>query len=99
TKYEAVFTPPFNDSAHWALPASPAVSKAMQTDFGDPNAYPVEERAVTYSMAYFSAKKIGTGQYYLMTIVDKAGNSLDGGKRYRLNVPANAPVKLYWSAA
>ena len=33
-----------------------------------------------------------------MTIVDKAGKALDGGGTYRLNVPANAPVTLYWSA-
>ena len=33
-----------------------------------------------------------------MTIVDKDGKPLDGGATYRLNVPANAPVKLYWSA-
>ncbi|HJR75568.1 MAG TPA: DUF1214 domain-containing protein [Nitrospiraceae bacterium] len=49
-------------------------------------------------MAYFSAKHLGTGQFYLMTIKDKAGRSFDGGNTYRLNVPANAPVKLYWSA-
>ena len=40
----------------------------------------------------------GTGQYYLMTIRDKDGKPLEGGGTYRLNVPANAPVKLYWSA-
>jgi len=33
-----------------------------------------------------------------MTITDKAGQAFDGGNTYRLNVPANAPVKLYWSA-
>ena len=49
-------------------------------------------------MGYFSAKNLGTGQFYLMTIMDKAGQSFDGGKTYRLNVPANAPVKLYRSA-
>lgn len=97
-KYEAVFSPPFNEGTHWALPASPAVAEAMQTNFAGLDEYPVEDRAVTYSMAYFSAKHIGTGQYYLMTIVDKDGKPLDGGSTYRLNVPANAPVRLYWSA-
>ena len=33
-----------------------------------------------------------------MTIKDKAGHELDGSQRYRLNVPANPPVRLYWSA-
>ena len=70
----------------------------MQTFFAKPDRYPIDDRAVTYSMAYFSAKQIGTGQFYLMTIKDKDGKRLDGQKTYRLNVPANAPVKLYWSA-
>jgi len=33
-----------------------------------------------------------------MTIVDKDGQPLDGATPYRLNVPANPPVQLYWSA-
>ena len=68
------------------------------TNFAQPDAYPVEGRGVAYSMAYFSAKHLGEGQFYLMTIVDKDGQALDGGSTYRLTVPPNAPVKLYWSA-
>jgi hypothetical protein len=74
------------------------MAEAMQTDFADPNSYPVDGRGVAYSMAYFSAKHLGAGQYYLMTVRDKDGNALDGAKTYRLTVPANPPVKLYWSA-
>jgi hypothetical protein len=33
-----------------------------------------------------------------MTIKDKDGQAFDGGSTYRLAVPANPPVKLYWSA-
>jgi hypothetical protein len=33
-----------------------------------------------------------------MTFEDKDGNKLDGSAAYRLNVPANAPVRQYWSA-
>ena len=33
-----------------------------------------------------------------MTIRDKDRKPFDGSGTYRLNVPANAPVKLYWSA-
>jgi hypothetical protein len=40
----------------------------------------------------------GEGQFYLMEIANKDSRSFDGGRTYRLNVPANAPVKLYWSA-
>ena len=33
-----------------------------------------------------------------MTIKDKEDGPFDGGSTYRLTVPANAPVKQYWSA-
>jgi hypothetical protein len=33
-----------------------------------------------------------------MTIMDKAGKPLEGGRGYRLHVPPKAPVTLYWSA-
>ena len=33
-----------------------------------------------------------------MTIKDKAGQSFDGASTYRLHVPANAPVRQFWSA-
>ncbi|HZF14687.1 MAG TPA: DUF1254 domain-containing protein [Steroidobacteraceae bacterium] len=97
-QYEGLFSPPFNEGSHWALPASPAVVEGMQTNFAKPDAYAVDGRGISYSMAYFSAKHLGEGQFYLMTIVDKDGKGFDGASTYRLNVPANAPVKLYWSA-
>jgi len=33
-----------------------------------------------------------------MTIKDASGNAFDGGSAYHLHVPANAPVKQFWSA-
>ena len=70
----------------------------MTTNFADPDSYPVDNRAVTYSLAFFSAKHLGAGQFYLMTLKDAKGNKLDGGTTYRLRVPASAPVHQYWSA-
>jgi hypothetical protein len=48
-------------------------------------------------MAYFSAKHIGAGQYYLMAVRDRAAATFDGSATYRLRVPPNAPARLYWS--
>jgi hypothetical protein len=98
SRYETVFKPPFDKSARWAMPASKALVEGMQTNFAQPDAYPIEARGLAYSYAYFSAKHLGAGQYYLMTIKDKNGNTLDGAQTYRLHVPPNPPVKLYWSA-
>lgn len=96
-KYEEVFNPPFYENTHWALPADANVAKALQENYADTNNYPSDGRGVTYSMAYFSTKHIGTGQFYLMSIKDRDGNSLDGSKLYKLHLPANVPVRLYWS--
>ncbi|WP_199775636.1 DUF1254 domain-containing protein [Microbulbifer pacificus] len=95
--YEEFF-PPFDKDARWALPASPEVVEGMSTNFAKPDSYPIDGRGRTYSYAYFSTKQLGAGQYYLMTIKDNAGNDLDGGSTYRLRVPADAPVRQYWSA-
>jgi hypothetical protein len=95
--YEQAFVPPFFDGTHWALPVKSDFVQGMGTFFGDPNGYQIDSRAVAYSMAYFSAKHLGAGQFYLLTINDAQGNRLAGGKNYRLHVPANVPVKLYWS--
>jgi hypothetical protein len=98
-RYEALLSAvPFNAGTRWAVPATPELLEGMATFFANPNSYPIDVRAVTYSIAYFSPKHLGEGQFYLMTIKDKAGNALDGKSTYRLTVPANAPVKLYWSA-
>lgn len=42
-------------------------------------------------------KHVGTGSQYLWTPRDGSGAFLDGGKRYRLHIPANIPVKNFWS--
>jgi hypothetical protein len=97
-QYESVFVPPFNKGTHWQLPAKPEFAEAVQTNYANPDGYPIDQRGVCYSFAFFSAKHLGAGQYYLMTINDKAGQPFDGATTYRLNVPANPPVTLYWSA-
>ena len=71
---------------------------AYASNYADPDSYPIDARGLAYSWAFFSAKHLGAGQYYLMTINDQQGQPFEGSGNYRLNVPANAPVTLYWSA-
>lgn len=40
---------------------------------------------------------LGFGQVYLETSKDKEGKWLEGARSYRFHVPANAPVKQFWS--
>nr|WP_240805081.1 DUF1254 domain-containing protein [Cupriavidus oxalaticus] len=98
TRYQAMFSPPYFDSSHWSLPVSKQLVDATASNYADPNAYPIDDRGAAFSFAFFSAKHLGEGQFYLMSIRDRNGRPLDGSHTYRLRIPANAPVKLYWSA-
>ena len=94
--YEAGY-PPFFPTAHWAVPAFPDLVKAGSSGYAETDIYPVDYRALTYSMGYIGIKRLGTAQTYLIANKDKDGEALDGGKSYRLHVPPNVPVELYWS--
>jgi hypothetical protein len=96
-RYEAGF-PPYYDSARWSLPAVPEVMETMADFWQKLNGYAVDGRGLLYSYGYASVKHPGAGQFYLMTIRDKDGEFLDGSGSYRLTVPADPPVRLYWSA-
>lgn len=97
-RYESGFDNTFFPGARWALPVPTETVDGLASSFADPNKYGIDDRAVYFSVAYFSTKHMGAGQFYLLTIHDSAGQPLDGSKTYRLTVPANAPVKQYWSA-
>ena len=99
SRYGALFAgTPYFDNSRWLLPALPDHVEGAMNDYTDPNDYPVDSRGLVFTFAFFTPKHLGQGQYYLMTIKDKDGNAFDGSATYRLNVPANAPVNLYWSA-
>jgi hypothetical protein len=95
-KYDAGL-PPFFERTHWTFPAHPELLKAATESFEGANNYPVDWRGITYSYAYIGIKHLGAGQFYLINIRDKGGESYDGSKTYRLHVPPNAPVEQYWS--
>jgi len=42
-------------------------------------------------------KMVGRGSQYAGAPLDNNGNYLDGGRTYRLNIPADVPVKDFWS--
>jgi hypothetical protein len=96
-KYTAGLPPFFSPTSRWTYPAPPEFVKATQDGYADPNTYPIDSRGLVYSYAYIGIKRLGTGQFYLISIRDKDGDALDGGQSYRLKVPANAPVEQYWS--
>jgi hypothetical protein len=97
TRYEAGF-PRFYEGRQWAFPGLPEMAQTMGSFYEKPDAYALDSRALSEYFSYSTLKHLGAGQYYLMAAKDKDARALDGASTYRLNVPANAPVKLYWSA-
>ena len=87
----------FNEGTHWVMPVTPDFYTEHQNGYTDPDSYPVDERGVAYHWLWFAPKHLGEGQFYFLAIYDENGNDLDGGSTYRLRVPADAPVRQYWS--
>ena len=95
-KYDAGW-PSFFEGEQWRAAAPSEVVKAAQSAYADSDAYPSDLRGMVYSFAFVGLKRLGVGQFYLLAIKDKNGDSFDGGKTYRLCVPPNVPVVQYWS--
>ena len=95
-KYDAGF-PAFFEGTHWTSPGIPEAIKGQSTNYADPNEYAVDARGLLYTYGYIGIKRVGVGQYYLINIKDKDGESYDGAKNYKLHVPSNVPIEQYWS--
>ena len=77
---------------------------ALQLDADNPEEFwnLLDQRSAWFYEAYSAApsmapKRPGPSSAYLGAYQDRRGNWLDGGKSYRLRVPANASMKLFWS--
>jgi len=86
----------YRPDTHWDF--------ALRLDADDPPAFwnLLDERASWFYEAVgagpaMAPKRPGPSSAYLSAYKDKAGQWLDGGNAYRLRVPPNAPIKLFWS--
>jgi hypothetical protein len=95
-RYDAGF-PPFWEGSHWTLPAPPEAIASQGTAYAEHDKYPIDARGVAYTYAYVAIKRLGAGQFYLISIRDKDGNPYDGSRTYRLTVPPRVPIEQYWS--
>jgi hypothetical protein len=86
----------YRSDAHWDF--------ALLLDADDPGAFwnLLDERASWFYEAVgagpaMAPKRPGPSSAYLGAYKDKAGKWLDGGASYRLRVPPDPPIKLFWS--
>ncbi|WP_248767286.1 DUF1254 domain-containing protein [Pseudomonas sp. MWU12-2345] len=88
----------YRPDSNWEYLIPPYYS--MQQDI--PGGTLFEERTAFFyevmgSSEAVMTRKSGVGSGYLTAYHDKKGAVLDGGKTYKLHVPANPPAKLFWS--
>jgi hypothetical protein len=86
----------YRSDAHWDF--------ALRLDADDPSGFwnLLDERASWFyeavgAGAAMAPKRPGPSSAYLSTYKDKVGRWLDGGTSYRLRVPPDPPIKLFWS--
>jgi hypothetical protein len=86
----------YRPDAHWDF--------ALGLDADDPDGFwnLLDERAswlyeAVGAGAAMAPKRPGPSSAYLSVYKDKTGEWLDGGRSYRLRVPANPPIQLFWS--
>lgn len=86
----------YRPDTHWDF--------ALQLDADAPDDFwnLLDERASWFYEAVgagpsMAPKRPGPSSAYLGAYKDSAGRWLDGGRSYRLRVPPNPPIKLFWS--
>ena len=88
-------TPWWPDS-QWVVP-SPPITMKTEFKWDMPDYFGVDARAVALSQYFCPTAKLGTGSFYFGTFHDHRGAPLEGGTNYRLAVPADVPVREFWS--
>lgn len=95
-QYHDSLIPPYYEGRQWTNAATPGVGK-HGFNWGLPGYIDIDNRGALYYAVCTSVKNFGTASYYLSNAKDKDGDWLYGGRSYKFNVPANVPVKDFWS--
>jgi hypothetical protein len=87
---------PYYEGKQWTSIQPPTVG-SHRMDFEYPSHLDYNRRGALYYAIFSSVKHYGPGSFYLDIAMDKDGNWLDGGKNYKLTMPADVPVKQFWA--
>jgi hypothetical protein len=91
-------TDPYWSGANWkiALGLDPSQRQENYDELDERAEWMYE--AVTTSAGMVTTTP-GVGSIYLASYADKDGDWLEGGKSYKLHIPANPPAEQFWSVA
>ena len=96
TEYHRVLNPPFYKGKKWSGLMPPG---AAETDWSYEFAshFDYHARGALYYAVITSVKNYGSATFYLDLAETPDGEWLDGGKSYKLNMPAGVPVRDFWA--
>jgi hypothetical protein len=80
----------------WDIPAPPIGPKSGFSWEAN-GVLDVDARGIAFFSFFCPPKRLGTGQFYLVTFFDGEGQRLHGELTYRLRVPGDVPVSQFWS--
>jgi hypothetical protein len=95
-QYHRVLNPFVFEDKKWSA-LVPNGSRETEWSYEYPSYYDYHARGALYYAIITSVKNYGTATYYLDLAETPDGQWLDGSKNYKLTMPANVPVRDFWS--
>jgi len=88
---------PYWENSTWSYLLDPSIAVDTEWSWQYESYLHYRYRSDIYYAAFSSVKKLGDATMYLVNGADAEGNLLKGENDYVLHVPADAPVKQFWS--
>ena len=95
-QYHRVLNPFVFEGKKWSA-LVPNGSRETEWSYEYPSYYDYHARGALYYAIITSVKNYGTATYYLDLAETPDGQWLDGGENYKLTMPADVPVRDFWS--
>lgn len=95
-QYHRVLNPFVFEGKKWSA-LVPNGSRETEWSYEYPSYYDYHARGSLYYAIITSVKNYGTATYYLDLAETADGEWLDGGRNYKLTMPAGVPVRDFWS--
>ena len=80
----------------WIQPVKP-IGPLTQFKFVTEKEFAIDARAETFALYCCGPVKLGAASAYILATRDVDGEPLEAQSSYKLHVPANVPIKQFWS--
>ena len=88
---------PYWTRARWGSPGFAVTGEQTGFTYQSGTVFNLDDRGAMFFFACALPKKLGADTLYLIAARDASNSLFDGGKSYRLHVPAKVPAKQFWA--